>query len=170
LTQEIEVPLEEANFDDLQNGNYTVTLYPTLAASYVVSINVLDRNPSLILGSPFHFRVQARNTTAASTTIAHGLGLEMIATAGVFNEFFVQAKDVFGNLRSTGGDRFSAEIVPFSPLELFNATISTRFEDTNSGTYRCAYKVTKSGKYLATITFLGEKNSRYSLFYYYLFS
>jgi len=70
--------------------------------------------------------------------------------------FFIQAKDVFGNLRSTGGDKFSAELVPVNQ-QSFNATISTRFEDTKSGVYRCAYRVTKSGKYMATITIFGEK-------------
>jgi hypothetical protein len=153
LVQNTQLTIQETHFYDLNNGNYTLTLYPTIAASYLLSINVLDQNPSVISGSPFRFRVQPRNTTAASTTIAHGLGLERIATAGVFNEFFIQAKDVFGNLRSSGGDKFSAEIVPLN--QEFNATISTRFEDTNSGVYRCAYKVTKSGKYMAFITLFG---------------
>ena len=80
----------------------------------------------------------------------------MIATAGIFNEFFIQAKDVFGNLRSTGGDKFSVQLVPTSQ-EKFNATIVTTFRDQQSGVYNCAYKVTKSGKYLATITVFGEK-------------
>ena len=157
LVQSIEIPIEETSFQDLNNGNYTLTLYPTISASYWLAINILDHNPSAISGSPFQFRVQARNTTAAATTVAHGLGLEMIATAGIFNEFFIQAKDVFGNLRSTGGDKFSVQLVPTSQ-EKFNATIVTTFRDQQSGVYNFAYKVTKSGKYLATITVFGEKN------------
>ena len=66
----------------------------------------------------------------------------------IFNAFFIQAKDVFGNLRSTGGDQSSVQLAPTNQ-DKFNATIVTTFEDLHSEVYNCAFNVTKSGKYMA---------------------
>ncbi len=76
----------------------------------------------------------------------------------IFNAFFIQANDVFGKLRSTGGDKFSVQLAPTNQ-DKFNATIVTTFEDQHSGVYNCAFKVTKSGKYMATTTVLVKRFS-----------
>jgi hypothetical protein len=91
-----------------------------------------------VSGSPFFVDVKSGGTCAGKS-FAKGMGLS-ISTAGRQASFTIIARDVYGNLRTTGGDVFRVRLEGADA----NSGIVT---DAGDGTYPVVYTATVSGYY-----------------------
>ena len=146
---------------DNQDSTYTLTLLPVYAqpdAQIHVTVNGTE-----IPGSPFQINVKPGKTSARES-FCYGTAVFDGTTASTA-QFFILAKDAYGNLRRIGGDKFNARV------RLFKCT-STEFEhilrrretlpeavveilDQEDGTYMVIVSATISGIYSIMVTLDG---------------
>ena len=103
-----------------------------------------------LIGSPYLALIHpavtcATRSIATPNAASPGHSLEL-ATAGVQAEFTITAKDLYGNLKTDGGERF---MVRFTGIDTASGVIT----DNQDGSYRVLYTLTKSGTYDASIVF-----------------
>jgi hypothetical protein len=106
-----------------------------------------------VMDSPFNVDVNPAGTCAAKSIAipnqaSAGHSLEL-STAGLQSEFTITAKDLYGNLRLTGGDNFKVRLTGVDSTSGLVQDMSS----TNPGTYRVVYTATKSGTYDISVVF-----------------
>ena len=126
----------------------------------VPSTNLFEGYP--LHNSPYRALVHpavtcASRSIATANSPAPGHSLEL-ATAGVQAEFSITAKDLYGNLKTEGNERF---LVRFTGTE----TASGVVQDRQDGTYRVLYTLSKSGTYAASVVFgaTGTHSQKFSI-------
>ena len=112
------------------------------------STNLYEGYP--LHNSPYRALVQpavtcASRSIATPNSAAPGHSLEL-STSGVQADFTITAKDLYGNLKTNGNERF---LVRFTGTE----TASGVVEDRGDGTYRVLYTLTKSGTYACSVVY-----------------
>lgn len=85
---------------------------------------------------------------AVSNQAASGHSLEL-ATAGLQAEFTITAKDLYGNLRNVGGEKFKVRLSGVDSL----AGVVEDLAPAEPGSYRVLYTATKSGTYDISVVF-----------------
>ena len=141
------------------HGAYTADLIiPTTGEYLVRAVAVLEPGqPGVggeLLGSPYPLRIVAGPTSAPRCT-AEGPGLSSIAArVGALQFISITARDMHGNARSTGGDRFALT------LDGPNATklVASSMVDYHNGTYIASYLATVAGNYTVTVQRADEAN------------
>jgi len=106
-----------------------------------------------LMGSPYTVDVKPAGTCAAkSIAVANQAGaghsLEL-STAGLQAEFTITAKDLYGNLRGTGGDNFKVRLTGVDSASGLVQDLSPA----QPGSYRVVYTATKSGTYDISVVF-----------------
>lgn len=109
----------------------------------LLNISVNIRNTSCFSGTD-------RNTSAPNSC-PYGEGLVGFHEAGSNNSFIIQAADIYGNNRTTGGDNFT--VILEGPN---NITIVANVTDNMDGTYLVVYNATIAGNYEIIVTLNGE--------------
>jgi hypothetical protein len=129
----------ETNVLDKGDGKYTVAYTPSVSGPFNIDV-LLYSAP--IQGSPF-----AMVTAPAVTSTQMCVGSQQnITTAGVQTTFGIQAKDVFGNLRISGGDVYTVKVT-----KLGSQSVYGQVTDNTDGTYTVAYTVTESGPHSISV-------------------
>lgn len=140
---------------DLQNGQYEVTYIPEVAGEYrmeIVLVDVIDEEEeeeTMLKQCPINVQVDPSRDSDPSKSELSGLGLSS-ATAGSETSFTLNTKDRFGNVKTTGGENFSAVLVNGS--EKVQATVV----DNEDGSYVFKYTCPKSGDYQLDISLNGQ--------------
>ena len=116
-----------------------------------------------VSGTPSTVFVHPAGTCAAKSFTspnqqAAGHTLEL-ATAGLQAEFTVTAKDLYGNLRCVGGEKFKVRLTGVDSL----AGVVEDLADSSPGAYRVIYTATKSGTYDVSVVY-GASGVRFSPF------
>jgi len=149
-----------AEIKDNGDGTYSVKYKPNIPGPY--HIDVIERNPAKplyydhIKNSPIDLNIDPG--TDASMCTAYGPGLEPGNLDTHPAEFTIQARDIFGNPRTEGGDPFQVEVV--GP----NGAVPVDIKDNNDGTYHVEYKPDDAGPYNIAVT-LDDKNIKGSVFH-----
>lgn len=146
------VPVPPANYtvawNDDQRG-YVVDYRVTVAGTLSIGVTLDGKH---ITSSPFSAQVAA-GATAAQRSVLTGVGLRG-TVVGRRVEFHLQAKDSFGNLKSSGGDPFRLSLRCLTPscggsgALLAGATIN----DIGDGTYTGSYMSSTEGTFSLEVT------------------
>jgi hypothetical protein len=133
---------------DPLTGFYYVTYTAQYIGTFLLDIKIFTGEGAFsgtdydkwehIDGSPFEITVSGSATHTAGSTV-EGTGLTE-AVAGIQTYFIVTARDKYGNARTTGGDRFAAQMD--GPMATAAVT-----KDLGDGRYNVTYTVTKKGEY-----------------------
>ena len=100
-----------------------------------------------LLGSPYPLRIVAGPTSAFQCT-ASGAGLSSAhAKVGSLQFVTITARDMYGNARSSGGDRFAITLDGPNGTRL----VGSSMVDYNNGTFVGSYLATISGHYVAHV-------------------
>lgn len=110
----------EAAVIDRGDGSYEVSYTPTKKGFYDMFVGL---HGVQIAASPFGVVVDA-NVTHASSSVAAGEALSHV-TVGKAASLCLQSRDIYGNPRDEGGDRFSVTLEVFTLLTLFTVLIFT---------------------------------------------
>ena len=141
-------------------GQIRVDITPTVTGDN--KLNVLI-NGEHISGSPFSINSIAwLGTVRGSASTATGTGLSA-GTAGVQGSFVVQARDINGNERTSGGDTFTV-VLAMTTLSTRPVALDTMNPGTTlasdvigsctydvDGRYNCIYNATVSGTYALSV-------------------
>jgi hypothetical protein len=95
------------------------------------------------------------NCTCASCSNALGTGAT-VATAFVSNEFFVQARDCWGNIRTVGGDQFTFTL-KYRGEELPASQYTASWRDLGNGVYHFTYTSVVVGKMELEVILLADE-------------
>ena len=126
------------------NGTYTVDYTVTTTGLYYVSVTLGERH---IRGSPFRLTALP-STTHALHSVAFGPQLTQ-TTAGNSSEFYILAKDAYGNeLHTAAAGNFSVTLR--GPSEV-RADVVDKF----SGLYVASYVARLAGSYTTDVTYNG---------------
>ncbi len=98
-----------------------------------------------IRGSPYAVKVLSSGTCATRSYTTSSIYLTL-ATAGAQGEFTIQAIDLYGNKRETGGEAFKVRL---SGVDSNSGILLDR----GDGTYRIVYTATKTGTYDLSIVY-----------------
>lgn len=137
--------LDKVEVKDDGNGNYTVAYVAKRTGEYKVAV-FLDGIP--ISGSPFITHVYPGPTSAAHCE-AFGEG-KREAYVGIEQRLGVLVKDEYDNVKSSGGQSFTAELV--GPNERLNASITENAD----GVYFVSYAAKEKGTYELSVKLDGE--------------
>lgn len=131
------------------NVTYAVDRVGTLVM--YVSLGPFEQ-ADLIQRSPFRVLVSAARTQP-DTSMMRGLGLNG-AVVGRTGKFLIQARDVFGNDRASGGDPF--RVSAFPEVGGSGGRINITIQDMGDGTYDVAYVTTVATRYVVLVSLNGE--------------
>lgn len=125
--------------------------YPGASSATIPSSNlfvgqdVMD-TPSTVFVHPAGTCAAKSFTTPNQQAAGHSLEL---ATAGLQSEFTITAKDLYGNLRCVGAEKFKVRLTGVDSL----AGVVEDLSDSSPGAYRVLYTATKSGTYDVSVVF-----------------
>ena len=134
---------------DSSLGWYSVAFTPTRSGMYSVDVSL---SAASVAQSPIEILAYPASISAQGSTL-HGSGLTL-ATSGSSGEFFVQARDAYGNL--LGYDPRFRE--PFEAVILGGSFVMAPMTYFGNGTGSVSYHITVSGEYsvqVRTISSLG---------------
>ena len=129
-------------------GAYTADLVLGQTGDYLVSVVAelpagAPGEPGELLGSPYHLSIRAGPTSAYHCTAA-GPGLDSdAARVGRLMSVLITARDMHGNPRSSGGDRFALALEGPKGARLAGLSVV----DFGNGTYSATYLATVAGDY-----------------------
>jgi len=141
---------------DLENGKYEVTYVPEIAGEYrmeIVLVDMIDEDEeeeTMLKQCPINVAVSASLESDPSKCELTGLGLSS-ATAGAETTFMLNTKDRFGNVKTTGGENFSAVLTNKS-----GDKVEAIVTDNEDGSYQFKYVCPKSGEYELEISLNGK--------------
>jgi hypothetical protein len=123
---------------DCGDGSYNASYMITKAGSYKITISV---NTMQVARSPFSLTLVEGDTHPTKTTLVVATKDGTCGTATIFT---IQAHDVYGNPRTSGGDKFSVSMVP---PQLDKAVIKCEIKDNGNGTYQVTYTASIAGEH-----------------------
>lgn len=129
------------NFDELLNGDLT-------ADQLEVDVRIAIKDDSFT--TTFQ-KYTFLSVTVAEQCLAFGPGLTSGGYPGAPTMFVIQANDVIGLLRSTGGDEFEIRIRN-DDIAVLDATI----EDNEDGSYAVDFTIPAAGEYTIEIEYTGR--------------
>eukprot|EP00003_Mantamonas_plastica_P006159 TRINITY_DN14_c0_g1_i9.p1 TRINITY_DN14_c0_g1~~TRINITY_DN14_c0_g1_i9.p1 ORF type:complete len:6024 (+),score=1988.35 TRINITY_DN14_c0_g1_i9:844-18915(+) len=129
------------------SGLYRVDYNATVQGQYAMTVTV---NSVAIPASPYTLQV-GNSPTHAPLTVLLGAGASS-GEAGLINSFLIQARDAFGNNKTTTTDNFVVQFqhTVFGGVSL-TATVAAHAPST-LGQYDVTYNLTVSGQYSMTVT------------------
>ena len=147
----------------IAGGLFKVSYTALRSGNYVVSVSMGNNPIQCGLGqanacSPFALTVSPGPTDAATSEFESPASQVMDSlvegVAGQYGTFYIQAKDVFGNNRNTGGDQFQAIFTLLAdPSVQYRGSVN----DNGDGTYQVYYTVSEAGVYSVQVTLNSEE-------------
>lgn len=131
--------MQDVIFNDNRDGTYSASYNMTASGDYSLLIR-LDRKD--ILGSPFALRVEP--TVIGYETSVDSAPLLQRVVAGQPILLRVDARDIFGNHKTQGGDKI---VLNFTHIASNKSDIAV-LTDLNNGTYKAAITLTQAGEYV----------------------
>ena len=125
---------------NLYDVNYTI--YTSGLYSFQVSYHATP------LTDTIPFKIDPAPTSPKDST-ASGRGT-MLATQHAVTTYTVEARDRYGNMRESGGDKVASTVFGVE-------TVQAKVTDHKNGTYTCAYKLLTLGVYTMTISMDGVR-------------
>ena len=140
------------SWDDSENG-YVVRYQVMVAGSLSIAVTLGGEH---IVSSPFAAEVVAGPSSPRHSTLS-GVGLRG-SVIGRPAELNVQARDVYGNMQSSGGDPFRISVRCLSVACGGSGVLlqTASIVDNNDGTYTGSYMSTTAGDYSMEITLRNE--------------
>lgn len=139
--------LSEAQVTEVRPGEYDISFYPEISATYGLAIFLDGSRP--LSGSPFKIRVKSDETIPGKCKL---YGAQLVqGVAGQPMTFHIQAMDGKNNARLVGGDPFAVDIAgPGEPRP--KAVV----KDNANGTYDVTWCTEQAGVYLVKTTMDGS--------------
>ena len=172
---------------DQENGRYLVEYTPTTSGDYNMDASLISADgtrtqigePGTSSASPWMQCVPCINAlfpgracekcrslgvdpaeVNVDTSTILGRSSEMFS-AGEEEEFFIYARDEFGNIQTDGGLQIAASVKPIQGFDEISTTVQDLCEEdlTKCGQYTVTYMGTQSGLYMLSVSIGGQATS-----------
>jgi len=146
-----------ADITDFGNGTYGVQYMVTQSSLFVIDVKISKVGaitlplPVPIRNSPFSARAFPAELPSAVHTVVYGPGLAE-GTVGQVRWFTIEARDVWGNRKTKGGDNFRV-VLTLKPKPLLAPFYFGEIEDRYDGTHRVTFMLTRASKYAVEIAY-----------------
>ncbi|GMH41578.1 hypothetical protein BSKO_09488 [Bryopsis sp. KO-2023] len=131
-----------AHVEDLEDGSYTVTYFPTCAGWYDIFIIL---NDEILAECPYHLFIDPGDLSAKQSIILFNGTLE--SAAGEPTSFDLQARDAYCNNIGTGGRSFTGAMRRAKDKSL----VPLNFRDNGDGIYTGTFTAESAGLYRAFV-------------------
>eukprot|EP01080_Neovahlkampfia_damariscottae_P004172 gene4172-7482_t len=150
LAQQQPIRSSEVPIVDLQNGRYDASATFKHAGDYEIQVKLDNKE----VGKPIKIHVDPiEKTSTKASTYKTKADISQIK-AGETTKFVIESRDEFGNLRSKGGETFTARVSSKTKKEILEGKV--KVADNENGTYDVTFDLEEVGEYALEVL-LGDE-------------